>query len=178
MFFSFSHHLLNVNAVINILDVFCHQRAGFIHFGHQQYLGDSCRAKIRTKIDETNISTGVTGTWLWHVAMTHVLTQQVGLFPYCRKFVHHFLAEQRRLTCVDDINHTVNLVGQSRILPEPRAVWPDGSQRVELGCKKRMRAQICLLSSTTGLTGTLFFFSFCCVCLRPGNDLSYGPGRC
>lgn len=96
----------------------------------------------------------MTQTWQSQVTgrAIHVPTQQVGLFPYCRKFVHHFLAEEGRLTRVYNVNHAVNLVGQSRILPKPGAVWPDGSQRVELRGGKRIRAHECLLKSTTGLT--------------------------
>lgn len=104
----------------------------------------------------------MTQTWQSQVTGrgVNVPTQQVGLFPYCRKFVHHFLAEEGRLTSVYNVNHTVNLVGQSGILPKPGAVWPDGSQRVELGCRKRIRAHECLLKSTTGLTGNVWCFLF------------------
>lgn len=73
-------------------------------------------------------------------AMIRVPTQPVGLFSYYRKFVHHFLAEEGHLAGVYDINHTVNLVGQRRMLPKPGTVRQDGSRRAELGCKKNAGA--------------------------------------
>lgn len=51
-------------------------------------------------------------------AMIQVTTQPVGLFAYCCKFVHHFLAEEGPLASIYDINHTVNLVGQCCTLPK------------------------------------------------------------
>lgn len=112
-------------------------------------------------------------------AMTGVLTQPVGLFPYCRKFVHHFLAEEGCLASIYDINHTMNFVGQRRMLPEAGTVGQDGRRGAELGDKKNASACVLVFKQHNMVGGSWIFCSFysCGIFLRPGNDLSHGPDR-
>ena len=64
-----------------------------------------------------------------------LLTQLVGLFPDARKLVQHFLGEERDLAGVDHINHTVNHVVQSRLLPKARSVCLERSGGTKLRSK-------------------------------------------